>query len=173
MLARMPFTIQYAREETPREHWHNPVFIRINYVITGAWGVAFLIAAIAGYYGDAVLKDNNNIWTGWIIQIGAELAAVQFTTWHPRYAQARALRAAGQPLEEPQPPVAELLLGISAYLVPVGVISLATSAAPWFVGVGFIVAGTFIGGQLRNRLKPTPTPTPTPAPADEVAAGTS
>jgi hypothetical protein len=155
MLARVPFTIQYAKEETPRDHWSSPLFIRINYIITGAWGVAFLISAIAGYYGDAVLKNDNNIWTGWIIQIGADLVAVQFTSWYPRYAQARAVAAGLTPADGPvEPaPVAELLLGISANLVPVGIVSLAADGGPWYIGVGFIAAGSLITGRLRDILK--------------------
>jgi hypothetical protein len=152
MLFRMPFTIQYAREETPREFWNAPVFLRINYTITGVWGLAFLVSAIAGYFGDAVLHNNNNIWTGWIIQIGADLIAVQFTQWYPRYASARAEIAAGLPVDEPAPPVAELALGICAYFIPVGISALSTDAGPWWVGVGFIVAGAAIGQKLRATL---------------------
>jgi hypothetical protein len=165
MLLRRPFTMQYAKEETPPEHWSSPLFIRINYVITGGWAVAFLISAAVGYYGDAVLHNNNNLWTGWIIQTGADLVAVQFTSWYPRYAQARAVERGLVPADGPteSAPVAELLLGISAYLVPVGIISLAADGGPWFVGVGFIAAGSIITGRLRDRLKSGPADSgPTP-----------
>lgn len=157
MLLRRPFTMQYAKEETPPEHWSSPLFIRINYVITGGWALAFLISAIVGYYGDAVLHNNNNIWTGWIIQTGADLVAVQFTSWYPRYAQARAVERGLVPADGPteSAPVAELLLGISAYLVPVGVLSLVFDGGPWFIGVGFIAAGSVITGRLRDLLKST------------------
>jgi hypothetical protein len=157
MLLRVPFTLQYAKEETPREHWSSPLFIRINYMITGSWALAFLVSAVVGFYGDAVLHNNNNIWTGWIIQIGADLIAVQFTSWYPRYAQARAVERGLIPADGPvEPaPVAELLLGISAYLVPVGIISLAADGGPWYVGVGFIAAGSILTDRLRGLLKPT------------------
>ncbi|MGY8527648.1 hypothetical protein [Paracidovorax citrulli] len=44
---RMPFTLQYAREQVPREHWQSPAFIRTNYAITLAWAGAFLALVIA------------------------------------------------------------------------------------------------------------------------------
>jgi intracellular septation protein A len=35
LLAKSPFTYEYAREDWPREYWDNPMFIRINQIITG------------------------------------------------------------------------------------------------------------------------------------------
>ncbi|MGW7635749.1 hypothetical protein [Streptomyces decoyicus] len=64
MAVKVPFTLQYAREQVPREFWDNPRFLRTNYRITGAWAAAFGVAAIAGAYGDLVLHDANNLWTG-------------------------------------------------------------------------------------------------------------
>jgi hypothetical protein len=113
MIARVPFTIQYAKEQTDPAYWDSPVFLRVNYVITGVWGLAFLVSAIAGLYGDAVLHNSNNVWTGWIIQVAATLVAVQFTVWYPDYATARALASAGQP-HDPVPPVAMIVFGIVA-----------------------------------------------------------
>lgn len=94
MAVRMPFTIQYAREQVDPSLWHTRGFLRTNYMITGAWGIAFLVAAAAGAYGDLVLHNPNNIWTGWIIQILAIVAAVKFTVWYPDVARARAVREA-------------------------------------------------------------------------------
>ena len=31
---RKPFTLQYAREHTPKERWNDPGFIRSNVIIT-------------------------------------------------------------------------------------------------------------------------------------------
>lgn len=90
LLLRVPFTIQYARDEVDPEYWHAPLFLRINYMITGVWALAFFVAAVAGWYGDAVLEDNNNIWTGWVIQLAAMMTAVRFTAWYPGHARAKA-----------------------------------------------------------------------------------
>ncbi len=43
----VPFTLQYAREEMPREYWHLPQFVAVNSVITAVWGVIFLVGAAA------------------------------------------------------------------------------------------------------------------------------
>ncbi|MFD1935632.1 MULTISPECIES: hypothetical protein [Nonomuraea] len=90
MAFRRPFTLQYAREQVDRAYWNSPAFVRANYVITGVWGLAFLIAAVAGGYGDLVLRDPDNIWTGWIIQIAAIVGALRFTGWYPGVVRARA-----------------------------------------------------------------------------------
>ena len=92
ILFRVPFTLQYAREEAPRELWDNPAFIRTNYVISAFWGGAFLVAALAGAYGDLILDNSNNLWTGWVIQTLALLVAIQFTEWYPKVVQARGPR---------------------------------------------------------------------------------
>ncbi|MFZ2529218.1 MAG: hypothetical protein WAX14_16435 [Rhodococcus sp. (in: high G+C Gram-positive bacteria)] len=83
MVARVPFTIQYAREQVDPQYWNSPRFLRTNYMITGVWALAFLVAAVAGWYGDAVLHDSDNVWTGWVIQIGAMVAAIKFSAWYP------------------------------------------------------------------------------------------
>lgn len=147
----VPFTIQYAREQAPREYWDLPIFRHINVVITAAWGVAFLVAAIAGFYGDAVLEDNDNLWTGWVVQIGALIVAIQFTQWYPDYASGRARQEAGVE-GDPPPAVAELLIPLAGYLPVVGVLVLVFDAAPWWVGVGIIVAGGMLTNALRQQI---------------------
>jgi hypothetical protein len=151
MLARRPFTLQYAKEEVSPEYWTSPLFIRINYVITGAWCLSFLVAAAAGFYGDAVLHNNNNLWTGWVIQIGAYLLAARFTEWYPDYATARAAAVAGRPTAG-APSVAGLLIPLTGYLMPAGIVALCVDAGPWWLGVGLIVAGVVLTGQLRTQL---------------------
>ncbi len=44
---RRPFTIQYAREDLPRDRWHSPEFIRTNYIVTAAWAAAFVVMVVA------------------------------------------------------------------------------------------------------------------------------
>ena len=43
ILLRRPFTIDYAKSFVPREYWTHPLFLRRNIVISGAWGVYFLV----------------------------------------------------------------------------------------------------------------------------------
>ncbi|WP_188940692.1 hypothetical protein [Nakamurella endophytica] len=148
ILARTPFTIQYAKEETDPEVWNTPTFRHINYTITAVWGGAFLVAAIAGFVGDAVLHDNDNLWTGWIFQIGASLIALQFTTWYPEHATAVRLRAAGVPTEPPAP-LTELFLPIVGYLVPIGVIVLVFGGGPTWLGIALLVVGLLGTARIR------------------------
>ncbi len=55
LLVRRPFTLQYAKEQTPPEVWARPAFMRINYAITAVWAASF--AAI-------VLSDLGMMYAG-------------------------------------------------------------------------------------------------------------
>ncbi|MGC2111514.1 MAG: hypothetical protein WA655_18505 [Candidatus Korobacteraceae bacterium] len=41
-----PFTLQYAHESTPAEHWQAPGFLRANLVITLVWAIAFSVNVV-------------------------------------------------------------------------------------------------------------------------------
>jgi hypothetical protein len=131
LLVRQPVTLQYTREELDPARWGEAAFLRVNYVMTIAWAGAFVIAGLAALHGDAILHNNNNLWTAWVIQIAAELAAAEFTIWYPR----RVAPGARFDLET-------LLLPLAIYLIPVGVLSLWLDAAPTALGATFIAAGT-------------------------------
>jgi hypothetical protein len=95
MAVRVPFTIQYAKEQTDPEAWDHPLFKKINYVITGVWALAFLVGAIAGFIQDMTPSLHGNVWLGWVIPYAAIIAAARFTGWYPDAATAKA-QAAGQ-----------------------------------------------------------------------------
>jgi len=81
MAIRQPFTLQYAREQTPPEIWSRPEFIRTNYVITAAWALAFTVMVAAEMvllYIPSVPRQ-----VGVIAIIAALIAAVKFTGWYP------------------------------------------------------------------------------------------
>jgi len=160
MLLGEPFTLQYAREESPRELWDNPVFIRTNYVITGFWAGAFLVAALAGAYGDLVLDNSNNLWTGWVIQTLAILVAIQFTDWYPKVVRGRAPDAT-----EPSPPVSELVLGATVLLIPTGIIGLVLDACSTPVGIGLIVVGAAASRALDQHRRTAGARSEAPSPA--------
>lgn len=143
MAVRRPFTLPYAREQVDPAVWNTPTFLRTNYLITGVWGLAFLVAALAGAYGDLVLHNPNNIWTGWIIQILAIVAALRFTAWYPDVARARALRRAGLPGPEP-PHLAGMFLPLAGLLVPIGIAVLVFDDNVWWLGVALIVGGSLL-----------------------------
>ncbi len=141
LLASRPITLQYTRETMSRSRWNDPRFLHLNYVITVVWTVAFLVAGLAALHGDAVLHNNNNLWTGWVIQLAAELAAAQFTIWYPRRVETGGAD-----------PLGKLLLPLAIYLIPVGIVSIWLGAAPAALGTAFIVVGTaatvWLGQQL-------------------------
>jgi hypothetical protein len=90
MAIRNPFTLQYAREQTPQEFWNTPVFIRTNYIITAVWTLAFLVTTAA----DATATFNKKFPLALDIGVGlAALAlAVIFTARYPALVRARVQR---------------------------------------------------------------------------------
>jgi signal transduction histidine kinase len=78
---RQPFTLQYARETLSRDRLDSPRFLRVNYVISAAWAVAFTVLALADAlmeYVPAVPRS-----AGIALTIVAIIAAMKFTRWYP------------------------------------------------------------------------------------------
>jgi hypothetical protein len=140
VLIRKPFTLQYAREDTPREYWDTPEFMRVNYLISWVWVAAFAIEAASGLYGDAVLDDSNNIWTGWIIQTFPLIIAAQFTIWYPARLEAMRSAAQGTP-DAAMPTVGDFLATLTPWIIVIGIVVLSMGGAPVAVGVALIVIG--------------------------------
>jgi hypothetical protein len=161
---RQPFTLAYAKESAPPELWDNPMFLRTNYVITWVWAAAFVIEAASGFFGDLVLDDSNNLWTGWIIQTLPLIWAAQFTIWYPQRIRALGARARGE--QGAVPPVADFLAHCTPWLTVVGVIVLAAGGAPWWVGGIFIGVGVVLTGQFKQAAQAAEAvEAPAPAPA--------
>lgn len=144
MAMRVPFTVQYAREQAGREDRHWPDFLRTNYVTTGVWGLTFLVAALAGGFGDLVLHNPINVWTGWIIQITAIVAAWSFTEWYPQLVRSRT------DTRELAPPVRSLLIPLVGLLIGVGIVVLLLDAAASWFGVGLLVAGVVLARAIEK-----------------------
>ena len=141
ILVRQPFTLQYARETTEKEFWDSPLFIHINYVITWAWVGGFGVAAISGAFGDLVLDDPNNFWTGWIIQIGGTIFAIAFTEFYPDYATYRAAVREGWATDEKPESIMHLFGWVPIYVLAIGISGLVTDSLGTVAGVVLIVAG--------------------------------
>jgi hypothetical protein len=86
MIVRRPFTLQYAREQVAKEHWSSPAFIRVNYVITTGWAVAFLVMVIAEAAMLAIPELPASL--GSIVIVAALLGGVFFTRWRSNRAAA-------------------------------------------------------------------------------------
>jgi hypothetical protein len=86
MAVRRPFTLQYAREQVAPAFWDSAVFARTNYVITGAWAVAF--AVLVGADLMLVYLPDVPARVAVIMTILALVGAIKFTGWYPQRAQA-------------------------------------------------------------------------------------
>ncbi|TLQ42254.1 hypothetical protein [Streptomyces marianii] len=139
---REPFTVQYARERVDRSLWNTRGFLHTNYVITAVWGLAFLVAAVAGLIGDLVLRQPDNVWTNWVIQIGAIIVALRFTEWYPPVVRERI--HGGRPSRGGPTSVGSLFMPFAGYLVPVGIVVLALGSGPAWLGIALIVLGALL-----------------------------
>ena len=85
LLRRQPFTLQYARETVPQELWAAPLFLRVNYIITAVWALAFVIMTIA----DALATFDSSFPVIVSVAVGVlSLAgALTFTLRYPIYVQ--------------------------------------------------------------------------------------
>jgi hypothetical protein len=146
LLVRNPFTLPYAKETTPEEYWDSPLFLRVNRIITLVWALSFTVSAAAGLYGDVVLDQPDNFWTGWIIQIGAMLFAFSFTEWYPDVARAR---APGEP-PEVAPPLTKLFDFLPPFVTIVGIAMLVTDNDPAWLAITLIVVGGVGSAALRR-----------------------
>lgn len=87
ILARQPFTLQYARETVPAEIAAMPGFLRTNYIITGAWMVASLLMTASNLA--MLYVPGLPIWSGLFVAFAARNSAVYFTKWYPRWRRMR------------------------------------------------------------------------------------
>ncbi len=113
------------------------------------WALSFTVAAAAGLYGDVVLDQPDNFWTGWIIQIGAMLFAFSFTEWYPDVASAQAPRAPGEP-PEVAPPLTKLFDFLPPFVTIVGIAILVTNNGPAWFAITLIVVGGLGSAALRR-----------------------
>ena len=80
----VPFTEQYAREQTPQQYWHSPVFRSVNRHISAAFGVAVLAMTVSHFYS-GYLESHSGLSTGmnlvlnWIIPVLLILGALKYT----------------------------------------------------------------------------------------------
>ena len=87
IVARKPFTLQYALEVVDAETAKLPGFIKANYIITAAWTFSMLLMMA----GNAALiyVPGLPLWSGLLIAFAARNSAVYFTKWYPEYRKAK------------------------------------------------------------------------------------
>jgi hypothetical protein len=86
-----PFTLQYAREQVPKEFWNAPAFIATNVRITWVWAAAFLVSVLVDL--SRIFVPAIPAWLDSTLGIGALVAAGWFTSWYPK--RVRSEHAAG------------------------------------------------------------------------------
>ncbi|SDF26094.1 hypothetical protein [Terriglobus roseus] len=80
LIIKLPFTLQYAREEVPESLHTSPIFIRTNYILTAVWTVA--MATVAAF--DMLAHSNPDYSTlSRRMIIVSLVAAFSFTKWYP------------------------------------------------------------------------------------------
>ncbi len=146
IVIRQPFTLQYAKEEADPQYWDSPIFMRISYTISWVWAAAFAWQSLMGWFGDSVLDNSNNFWTGWILQIAALVFAIAFTEYWPDHASAK---AQGETDVSPR----GLVAWIPTYVLVTGIAGLITNATTTLVGIVLIVVGV-IGIAVLKQMSP-------------------
>ena len=81
LLARYPFTLQYALERVHPEIAAMPGFLRSNYIITGVWSASMLLMLLAN--AAILYVPGLPIWLGLAVAFAARNSAVYFTRWYP------------------------------------------------------------------------------------------
>jgi hypothetical protein len=90
-----PFTLQYARESSPPEHWENPIFIRTNVLLTLMWASVFtfnLVVAIV-----TMNPSGSPPAYAYVVQTATTIGAAVFTARYSAMVRRRAIAGAAVP----------------------------------------------------------------------------
>lgn len=142
---RRPFTLAYAKDTAPREHWDSPLFLRINYVISAVWAGAFVVSAAAGAYGDGVLRDNDDFWFSWIVPLAAIIFAGAFTDYYPD-------RATGESTAS----WARVFDWLPPFVMITGIVGWVSDSTSDTLGIALIVVGAVGSAVMRKAFPDEP-----------------
>jgi hypothetical protein len=92
LAVRRPFTLGIARRQAPESVWNNPVFLRINTVLTSVWAAAFTVTAAALL---AVSAAGLGAPVSVPVQIAGFVLPALFTARYPERVRARLAVTAG------------------------------------------------------------------------------
>lgn len=88
LLIRRPFTLQYAKLEVDQKFWNNPLFFRVNQIMTGALGIIFFGTALVNLYR----YTHPGVLNGWAIWFIVSLAQIIFIRKFPKWYTKRHLQ---------------------------------------------------------------------------------
>lgn len=142
-----PFTAPYTEARFPG--LDEGLQYRLDRVSTAAWGIGLAVAAFVAWYGEYVLDNPNDFWTGWTLQLLPLVLAYHATLWFDR-------RAIAKQLGDPNLPSIWGPIGTTViWLAPIGVIAVMVNDAPLWFGEALFWAGLGLGllswGLLRRR----------------------
>ena len=83
ILIGRPFTLQYAREIVDAKTLALPNFLQVNYILSAAWTLAFLLMVMANLL--LIYLPGLPLWLGIVIVFAARNTALYFTRWYPEY----------------------------------------------------------------------------------------
>lgn len=83
ILIRKPFTIQYARLQVSEDKWQHPLFLRINYILSGVWGMIFLFSCAVHVL--TLYSSNISPWIDELIVNTAAILGILFTVKFPNW----------------------------------------------------------------------------------------
>lgn len=109
---------------------------RLDTVSTTAWALGLGAATAVTYYGEYVLDDPNNFWTGWVLQLLPLLIAYHATLWFDERA---ILREAGDLDNEPTG--WQLFGELIVWAVPLGLFVFMLGTAPVVMAEALTVGG--------------------------------
>ncbi len=100
---KQPFTIQYAKEQVPREVWEHPLFYSINVTIAWVWAAEFTLLSASNLV--AIYISSPKIVFRLVIPVAGFVTAALFSRWYPNWKQKKffaELEASGEtpPQEE-------------------------------------------------------------------------
>jgi hypothetical protein len=81
ILLGSPFTIEYAREQAPREVWTHPLFRRMNFQMTAVWALIFTMGAMLGVLS---LYIGHVFALGFFIPMTGMGVGIVFSRYYPR-----------------------------------------------------------------------------------------
>ncbi len=77
-----PFTLDYAKAQTDPSRWRDPLFIRVNVLLTSIWGAAFTVNTVIAW---ALMKRWWPEWACHTASYAVLIAAAAFTSWYPEH----------------------------------------------------------------------------------------
>jgi len=90
VLVGHPFTVDYAKEQTPPEVWHTPMFRHVNVVLTLVWGVIFALCAGLGIAAVHATSKGAQDWFSWYLPIILIIVGFKVNSRYPETVRRRA-----------------------------------------------------------------------------------